>query len=225
MRHLLVDGHNVLLRRADTPAFGPEEHRARRERLVAAVRAYGRRHGYAGRVAFDGITNALSPWNATRVGGVQVRYSPASVDADRILLEWVRELEGKDVTLVTSDRELAARAKSLGAKILAAETLVESEAPTRAPGGRGASPPDARPPQPRLSRAEVDYWVRVFSKPPAPNPNPSERGSPAYADPYAALPPEVRARSKRRPAPPPTPKPPTPAPPPSAKRARRRPSA
>lgn len=156
----LIDGHNVLFSgpgpwgadaRADVPTACAV--------LVGAVGNLCRKRRARAVVVFDGA-GALG---VAPPRDVAVRFSGAGRDADALLVEIMetRSAEGppRGETVVTSDRAVAAAARTRRFAVLSARDFATILAPPpRAP--RPGAGPGGR--DRRLSPAEVENWMRVF---------------------------------------------------------------
>jgi len=117
--HLLVDGYNVTkLAWPTTPLEG------QRARLLRELAPLAARSGCEVTAVFDGAElahrSAVAPPR-----GVRVRFSPAGVTADDVLIDLVQaEPTGRPVVVVSSDADVAARAIRAGARSIPSETLV-----------------------------------------------------------------------------------------------------
>ena len=130
--HLLVDGYNVTkLAWPTTPLEG------QRARLLRELAPLAARSGCEVTAVFDGAE--LGHRSATAAPrGVRVRFSPAGVTADEVLLDLVQaEPVGRPVVVVSSDAEVAAGAVRAGARSIPSATLVALVASrgTRTVGG------------------------------------------------------------------------------------------
>ena len=114
-RRLLVDGNNVIGSRPD--GWWRDRQGAAR-RLVAELAAFAARTGDQVMVVFDGRP---VPGMAEGVhNGVHVAYATRAgrnAGDDRIVEEIARDEDPSSLTVVTSDRELARRARELGAQV------------------------------------------------------------------------------------------------------------
>jgi len=108
---LVVDGYNVLRSghyydevRERMPDFGDEAFNAARDALINDVAVFAG-SDYKAVVVFDGGGNQFSDGHPTRVGGVEVIFSPAGVMADYVIEERAKQAANKgwEVLVVTSD--------------------------------------------------------------------------------------------------------------------------
>ncbi len=151
---LIVDGHNVIgTGRLPGISLDEEDDEAR---LVALLRK--RRSRIKGKivVVFDrglpgGESRALSSKSVT------VRFAPVGMSADDVIISMVRKGNPAGITVVTSDRDLASRARRLGARVMPSLEFV-SELKRPLP-----SPEENFRENPRLSKEEVEAWEAMFS--------------------------------------------------------------
>ncbi|MCX8007001.1 MAG: NYN domain-containing protein [Coriobacteriia bacterium] len=122
----VVDGYNVAMSDPATAGLSAEDQRAALLRRLAA-RGAGLLGAGPVTVVFDGRSDGRD----VVPGGVQVRFS-----GDRAADDVVHELAGPTVTVVTSDRELAARCEARGARVLPASALFEAVRARRSSKGR-----------------------------------------------------------------------------------------
>ena len=115
--HLIVDGYNV------SKTGYPELTLAQqRDRLVRSLAALAARTSAEVTVVFDGAAVAV-PAGPTR--GVRVLFSPPGVIADDVIRDLAAaEPAGRVVVVVSSDREVADRVRSLGARTAGSPVLL-----------------------------------------------------------------------------------------------------
>ncbi len=122
-RRLIVDGNNVIGSRPD--GWWRDRPGASR-RLVTSLQDVARASGDRISVVFDGRPLAGLPEGVH--GGVLVVYAtrPGRDAADdRIVEEVARDRDPASLVVVTSDRALADRARSLGARVEGAGSLLD----------------------------------------------------------------------------------------------------
>ena len=119
-RLLIVDGYNVLRSgsryrwqpRADED-YTDDFFNTARERLINDVANYaGRDMGAI--IVFDAADNELSEGSRTKIGGVQVIFSPAGQSADKVIekLAYDAGKRGVETMVVTSDAAIRRRRRS-----------------------------------------------------------------------------------------------------------------
>jgi predicted RNA-binding protein with PIN domain len=110
-RLLLVDGYNVLRSgnyyadaRQGVKDFGDEVYNAAREALINDVAQFAG-HDYDVLIVFDGAGNRFSDGQTTRIGGIEVLFSPTGVSADTVIEERAKRAaaRGLETLVVTSD--------------------------------------------------------------------------------------------------------------------------
>jgi len=146
---LWVDGHNLIGR---TPGLSLEREEEGREQVLRRLAAQAGK----GRVivVFDGDRPGAA--RQERFGSVEVVYAPRGRTADDELLSRLTSSGSRDATVVTSDRELAQRARWLGARVLSCEDFLRRQRPVR---GGAATQGEPEPPVPE---EEVEAWLRAF---------------------------------------------------------------
>jgi len=194
VRTIILDGYNVILR---SPAFRPDDRRdleAARDKLVNllswAIGATGEARIV---VVFDGADvpgqprrKTTGPRDAEGASRVDVRYSTPPEKADDLIRALVEEREENeaDVTVVTSDLEVARHAQAHGATIVfsdlfAASLFENKEVVARASvkgGKRGATSGGRKPGSPTaegsdaetkpggMSKKQAAEWLRLFEE-------------------------------------------------------------
>lgn len=176
----LIDGYNLLMkvgRLAERMREG-EIYRAR-EMLLYMLSRSRRKDLNAATVVFD--SQRLLPGDLPGPEGMSLRirreahgslgviFSPPGSDADTVIKEYLEErsLLGKagGVRLVTSDRQLAAYSRSLGARIETSEecarALVGHQRPRHGKGQRHERPEPGKE-LAAPSDQEVEAWLRYF---------------------------------------------------------------
>jgi len=110
----LIDGNNVMGQR---PGWHRDRPAARRK-LLLQLAEFARTTGHRLAVVFDGRPEPHFP-DGSRYRGVTVFYALPGSDADHRIVDMV-ELESnrRGLTVVTSDRELAARVRACGVETL-----------------------------------------------------------------------------------------------------------
>ena len=91
-------------------------------------------------------------------GRVEVVFAPTGRNADRVLMERIRESRNpQGLVVVTSDREVIAAAERRGTRVARSEAFVDELEPT--PAAPGGAKVDAH-----LSPDEIDQWIELFEK-------------------------------------------------------------
>ncbi len=109
--HLVIDGYNLL---HTVPELAAAEHRGKgRDALAAALRLYREQKGHRITLVFDG-----GPRGRASLSGVPVVFSGGERSADQVIAEMAAR-HGPGITVVTADRELAARCQAQGSEVIA----------------------------------------------------------------------------------------------------------
>ena len=191
MRTIILDGYNVILR---SPAFRPDERRdlaMARDKLVNLLSwALGGSGQADFIVVFDGADVPPAQRKTVKSGGsskVTVHFSKPPLKADDVIRNLVNELAPKtsDLTVVTSDLEVARHARGEGASIVLSDLFAASlfkerveeqlnEAVERGrklhkkPGKKTGSPTlegsDAEAKQEGVSKKNAAAWMKLFEE-------------------------------------------------------------
>ena len=114
---ILIDGYNVSLN-----SFGNLSLELQRDRIVACATSVEARFHPSCLVVFDGQSSGTRGRIQSKV---HVVFSPSGVTADDVIVERIRVTpRDKPVLVVTSDRNLAARAKGLGCEVISSASFV-----------------------------------------------------------------------------------------------------
>lgn len=159
-RLVIVDGYNVILR---SPRLRPGEGRTLREsrdKLVSLLSWMMGGNDVRFIVVFDG--DGLSGRDEPS-GRVQVMYSRPPEKADDVIRRIVEKRVGGDeqITVVTSDIEVARRARAEGADVSLSDLFLAS-ALGSAEGG-GAEGDDSEKPT-TLTKQELKDWAEIFTR-------------------------------------------------------------
>ncbi len=198
MRTIILDGYNVILR---SPAFRPDERQnlaMAREKLINLLSwALGGTGQVSFIIVFDGADVAPSLRRTKQVGGsskVEVRFSRPPLKADDVIHDLVEQLAPNttDLTVVTSDLEVARHARANGVSVVLSDLFAASLFKERVeeqlnqaiergkklhPGGRkkpargkgtAASPTadgsDAEVKQEGVSKKNAAEWMKLFGE-------------------------------------------------------------
>jgi len=169
VRTIILDGYNVILR---SPAFRPDERQdlaMAREKLINLLSwALGGTGQVSFLVVFDGADVAPAQRRTVKSGGsspVEVRFSKPPLKADDVIRELVEDMAPRmsDLTVVTSDLEVARHARAMGADISIADLFLASAFPAAkdAGGAEGVGEPE-KPVS--LSKREIEEWAELFKQ-------------------------------------------------------------
>jgi predicted RNA-binding protein with PIN domain len=194
--HIIIDGYNAIFRDPALRDLARQDlERGRNELVRRVAEAFrGRRERIT--IVFDG-NRAAVPGGRNRLGSVRIAFSIPPETADdkiqRLVEEARRVVQGRrrlSFRIVSSDREVAARAKLWGARTVGSqdflnevETRRTQAAEARLAGEQaefrrktGLRPPLAAPGPTRGAGGGVGGGVGTGGHPPAPSARPSSQG-------------------------------------------------
>jgi predicted RNA-binding protein with PIN domain len=148
--HLLIDGHNVIHQDVQLRALmaNPEEAHREFERLLE-----GRRRVT---IFYDGGPGGHT--SSMRRSGSTIDYSGSGSADDRIV-RWLLFNPNVRALVITNDRALCARVRTLGAKPFPASRLLDDLRKERGNAPASGGTTVERGP---LGPAEVEEWIRIF---------------------------------------------------------------
>ena len=157
MQQLLIDGHNLIAQTPGLSLADPDDER----QLVALLRRYAARRSAKIVVVFDsGLPGGRS--RELSGGGVTSIFAGSHTIADRILIERIRELpKPGEWIVVSSDREVQQAAERRRMTVRSSPAFA---AIMLAPPKEVAN--DQPEIEPKLSKDEVNEWLKVFGKKP-----------------------------------------------------------
>jgi predicted RNA-binding protein with PIN domain len=119
---LVVDGYNVTM--TGWPALAAAD---QRRRLVTALAELAARTATEAEIVFDGADVDTVPVPAQARSLVHVRFSPAGVEADDVVLDLVAQLPPAwPVVVASSDNRVRDGARALGANVVHARQLLDA---------------------------------------------------------------------------------------------------
>ncbi len=145
MPPFLIDGHNLIGRLPDVDLGQPDDE----AQLLQRLHAYRVRNGYPQLVVFFDSGMLPGTGSTPPAYGMEVHFAPPHLKADDEIVAYLRaQPEPGQFTVVTSDRELAARSRALGANVKPADDFARSLANPRRPAARPREEPGPQPLQP-----------------------------------------------------------------------------
>jgi len=152
----LIDGHNLIAHMPGMTLADPDDE----AQLVLKLRQFAARKKRKITVVFDhGIPGGWSRDLST--GPVKVVFAGSHSNADRVILERLREAaRPRDIQLVTSDQALRREAEARHVEVIPSQEFARR---VLEPSGAPSLPRDERA-NIRLTRDEVQEWMRVFKK-------------------------------------------------------------
>ena len=151
---LLIDGHNLIPRMPGVKLSDPDDE----ARLIRMLQEYCRLRRKRVEVYFD---RAPAGWTGTQQHGqVQAHFIPMDTTADAAIMARLKKMgkRAKNVTVVSSDRQVAAAARAAHARVLTAEAFAADWA------GLAEEEPEMDPRNRMLSEDEVAAWEQLFHR-------------------------------------------------------------
>ena len=118
--HLLIDGYNLIRQSSTLRAQDSLALELGREALLERLRQYKRVRGHRITVVFDAANKPLPAQERGQEKGIEVIYSGSGESADALIKRICRN-EGRDLLVVTADRELADYVERYGAVTMGSE--------------------------------------------------------------------------------------------------------
>lgn len=164
MRHLIVDGYNVLHADPRYEALAARDLDLARARLVEDVAAFAA-GSWRPVVVFDGSGNAAADGRPHHVAGVTVMFSRAGEDADAVIEALAHRFrQSGEVAVATSDAATQQAVAGRGVRRLSARELVVEMDLSRRERGEAARPGSRRGPvEERVDasvREALSRWAR-----------------------------------------------------------------
>jgi predicted RNA-binding protein with PIN domain len=156
MIQLLIDGHNLIPRIPGLSLSQIDDE----EKLVGLLRKYATHHRAQIVVVFDS-GNLTGRSRELSGGGVEVTFAGSSTNADRILIERIRELKRpQQWKLVSSDHAVQEEANRRRVRVVeAAEFAGQLMSPRDIERPTSASA-DEKPD----TEADIDEWLKLFKR-------------------------------------------------------------
>ncbi len=117
--HLIIDGYNLLGVRGQVGPAVAQDGDSAREQLLRDLMVYQQRKAHSITVVFDGWQQGAATEGSEHRAGVQVIYSRRGERADQVIQRLVEKF-GRDVAVVSSDREITDFARVRGAFVIEA---------------------------------------------------------------------------------------------------------
>ena len=155
---IIVDGYNVLHASRWLASEWKEVDRAEFCRLLGSL---AKQSGEKITVVFDALPSEPD-MAKTKALNIEVVYSGHGRSADEVIIKMIRASSGpRDLTVVSSDREIKAAARRRGCKVSSAGEFIKVSVGQLA---RARSKQNREPTQKQkgLTRSETDEWLSEF---------------------------------------------------------------
>ena len=128
--HLIIDGYNLLGARGQIAPHSGASLEAAREGLILELARYHQQKAHAMTLVFDGWQQGSGVERHEHRSGVHVIYTKRGERADQVV-QRLAAREGRDCSVVSSDREIMAAARASGAFVVgSAEFARKLQTPT-----------------------------------------------------------------------------------------------
>jgi hypothetical protein len=158
----LIDGHNLIGQLPDMDLADPDDE----AKLVLKLRRFAGQTGKRIIVVFDaGLPGGVSTKLSTH--SVKVRFAPESLSADHVLRDVIRRIDNAvGWIVVSSDVEVTDLAELRGMRCIPSHQFAKELAAPARPNRRNTQPIETsdKKANPRLSRSEIEEWLRVFGE-------------------------------------------------------------
>ena len=165
----IIDGHNLIPKLPGGSLRDIDDE----ERLIDLLQAFSRVRRRQVEVFFDGAPPGQA--GARRFGSVVARFVEARLTADDAIRRSLEQMKGRarNVTVVSSDRQVQANARALHASVISSEDFARqlqsgiSSQAVAYPGGE--SRPGRKPGSgaPSMSQQELENWMNILGIDPA----------------------------------------------------------
>lgn len=155
----LIDGHNVIGQLPDIDLADPDDE----VKLILKLRSFAGRVGKKLTVVFDsGLPAGYEKTLSTP--SVQVHFAPNNSSADAVIINMIRKASNPaGWILVTSDTMVADTGRQRKMQVITAQQFAQTlNAPPTKKKSHQAIPTTKA--EPRLSKAEVEEWLRLFGE-------------------------------------------------------------
>lgn len=147
MRHIIVDGYNVIRADPRLQSFERVSLEHAREVLVRTLASSPRLVNDQVTVVFDGIGGNRQHVQSQRMGGILVLYSARGQTADDVIVAHAQTLSGQaEVVVVSNDVAVRENCRAAGCEVSGSENLLN-----QLPGQRRARPEPVEERDPTLS--------------------------------------------------------------------------
>jgi hypothetical protein len=123
--HILVDGYNLIRQSPEFRSFEQLGLESGRKHLISRLEQFRKMRGHKITIVFDGWENGSLTQERTREGATTVIYSRKGERADEVIKRMAAQ-GGRNMVVVTSDRDLAYSVTRSGATVISSSRFEES---------------------------------------------------------------------------------------------------
>ncbi|MBC8331247.1 MAG: NYN domain-containing protein [Anaerolineae bacterium] len=149
----LIDGHNLIPKIAGLSLRSINDE----NQLIQKLQTFQRQSRKKVEVFFDGAPPGES--GIRSIGGVKAHFVHRETTADSAIVKRLKKLgnDARNWTVVSSDRQVLAAARSSRASTLSSEAFAQLLGTTNEQAGQSASVQEEQ-----ISPAEVEEWLQLF---------------------------------------------------------------
>ena len=155
---IIIDGWNLAWKIPEVAKYIPDDLPRARQALHARLSGYLQQKKIDFRIIYDGKPGIDNNLISDIKIGAEFTSDPEKAD-HKIIRQLRREKQPGRWTVITSDRELAGRARNLGAGSVSSEEFIKILEQRKK-----TDPHIPEKQDPRLSSKELDFWLDQFSK-------------------------------------------------------------
>ena len=158
MERFIVDAYNLLYADQELAELAGTNLEAARNKLLRQVALYASRKAIKITMVFDGRAE-IGPSQAGGSAAVKILYSARPQSADDLIIRIVeKDPEARGITVVSSDNQVAGRARLAGASVLSSAEFISRLRKVKGTRESKEEKPD------RLSEEEVKDWLATFGR-------------------------------------------------------------
>ncbi|TFH00013.1 MAG: hypothetical protein E4H13_08345 [Calditrichales bacterium] len=150
---IVIDGWNVCWKMPEIEKLINENLEQARKQFIQIVKTHFQTKNATFKIIFDGQPNVF--------GGEEksVSFSKNPQTADDKIIQFLKKQKGANSwTVVTSDRELASRAKNIGARTISSENFI-----TKLSKYKSSTMNSGHKEKPRVKPEDISYWLDKFT--------------------------------------------------------------
>jgi len=154
---IIIDAWNVIWKIPEISELIPDDLAQARTKFNIAIKIYFQNKKSVYKIIYDGQPGIISSKNEFKGQDIQFSKNPQSAD-QKILSVLRLQKNPSQWTIVSSDRELSGRAKSLGVKVISSEEFILKLRKSRIQINE-----DSKKNNPNLSKNEINDWLELFN--------------------------------------------------------------
>lgn len=151
----VIDAWNVCFKIPEIATLIPDQLETARNKFNISVKSYFSQKKITFKIIYDGQPDIYTN-NSKRDPSIAFSRNPEK--ADDLIIRYVQKQSNKrGITVITSDKQLAMRAKDLGAKVLSSDLFISRLQKRNVQAGKSFKQ------DPQIGEDEINYWLNKFS--------------------------------------------------------------